>query len=284
MAINVDTDKLPEESKASTPETKYIPAGNQLARLVSYVELGKHFQKFKGQFATYDSGKLKGKNKPPCMHIALTFEFPQCEYTGDYPLTLTTSAMLKNGEFMNALTVPPSLEEGKMSLANALRTRFLKYLKALQAATGLNYTSIADFAKDQVGLMINVTNRNGKGDNSDKVYANMKPEGIQAPKFTHPGTGKEEIFEVPEALGEYCTTFEWDAPTAEAWKALKPWDRKIIKDATNFMGSPIHVLLESDPELDQLDKTKDESSDEPEQPADSKDEVTPPGPDEDLPV
>lgn len=99
MAVNVDANNLPEkgEGKASNPETKFIKAGNRLARLVSYVELGKHMQMFKGKPAVYETGKNAGRQKPAVLHCALTFEFPTEEYTGDYPLTISTSRRMKNG-------------------------------------------------------------------------------------------------------------------------------------------------------------------------------------------
>lgn len=250
MAVSVDVDKLPEKGQAANPETKYIKAGNCLARLVSYVELGKHFQVFGGKNAVYESGKLKGTEKPPVLHIALTFEFPAAPYTGDYPLTIRTSSQFKPGEFMNSLTVPAGLAAGTMTKAGAMKTKYVKYLTALQQATGENYLSIMEFAQAQVGLLINITNRQGKGDNKDKIYANMKPEGIQKPEFVHPVSGEVEVFPVPEVIGEYCPVFDWDAPTADAWKALKPWDQKVIKDAVDFMGSPTEALLANNPELE----------------------------------
>ena len=140
MAVNVNANELPEggEGKAKNPETKFIKAGNQVARVVQYAELGKHYQMFKGKKSVYEQGKNAGRQKPPVLHVALTFEFPTCEYTGDYPLTISTSRRMDSGEFFDAVTVPPSLEDGTMSKAYAMRTRFMKYLTALQAATGKN--------------------------------------------------------------------------------------------------------------------------------------------------
>jgi hypothetical protein len=46
--------------------------------------------------------------------------------------------------------------------------------------------------------------------------------------------------------------FDWDAPTEDAWRALKPWDKDTIKKAVNFKGSPIHQLLTANPELDRV--------------------------------
>lgn len=270
MAVAVDKNNLPEkgEGKERTPETKYIKAGNRVARLMSYVELGMHKQIFKGKPAVYDTGKKRGQEKPAVLHIALTFEFPAEEYTGDYPLTISTSRRMNSGEFFDALTVPESLANGTMSRAYAIKTKFMKFLTALQDATGKNYPTIAQFAAEQTALMINVTNKKGKRDDEtgvQPVYANMKPEGIVAPRFEHPVTGELTEVEVPPAIGEYCPVFDWDAPTVEAWKALPPFHKDTIKKALNFGGSAIDVLLSKHPELE-ADADQDQTSDKPAEP------------------
>lgn len=274
MAVNVNPNDLPEEgegNKDRNPETMFIPAGNQVARFVQYVELGQHVQMFKGKPAVYESGKNAGRRKPAVLHVALTFEFPGCEYTGDYPLCISTSRRMDNGEFFDAVTVPASLADGSMSKAYAMRTRFMKYLTALQTATGLNYTNFADFAKEQVGVMVNVTNKLGKKaeDGSQPTYANMKPDGIVKPMFQVPGSKKIIDVEVPETIGTYPVPFEWDCPTEDSWKGLQPWYKKAIKAAVDFAGSPIDLLLQSNPELDQVtepDADQDQSDNTPPEP------------------
>lgn len=273
MAVNVNTNDLPEEggNKNRKKETEFIKAGNRVARIVQYAELGKHYQMFKGKKAVYEQGKNAGRQKPPVLHVALTFEFPAEKYTGDYPLCISTSRRMDNGEFFDAVTVPESLENGTMSLAYAMRTRFMKYLTNLQAATGLNYNNFADFAKAKAPVMIKVTNKLGakKEDGTQPTYANMKPEGIVKPCFEHPTTGEVIEVEVPEAIGTYPIPFEWDAPTAEAWTGLQPWYKKAIKSAVDFAGSPIDLLLQSDPELDKVtepDADQDQTDSKPPEP------------------
>jgi hypothetical protein len=287
MAVNVNTNELPEKGKGADrkPETKFIKAGNRLARLVSYVELGKHFQMFQGKKAVYEQGKNAGRQKPPVLHCALTFEFPAEEYTGDYPLTISTSRRMQNGEFFDAVVVPPSLEDGTMSRAYAMRTRFMKYLTALQAATGLQYTNFADFARDQVGVMINVTNKKGAADEKTgvaPVYANMKPDGIVAARFEHPVSGEIEELEVPPAKGDhYCPAFEWDSPTKESWSMLPPWHKDAIKAAVDFAGSPIDMLLQANPELDKINEPDEDQDQTPNTPAEPPRD---PAEQEDIPV
>jgi len=125
MAINIDVNGFSDESADKNPETMFIKAGNRLARFVSYVELGKHVQKFKGAPAVYETGKKAGCKKPPILHVALLFEFPGEEHTGDYPLCIGTTRQMQTGEFFDAVTVPESLAAGTMKRAYAMRTRFV---------------------------------------------------------------------------------------------------------------------------------------------------------------
>jgi len=285
MAVNVDVNNLPEKGKSDRkPETKFIEAGNQLARFVSYVELGKHYQIFKGARAVYENGKNAGREKPPVLHVALQFEFPTCEYTGDYPLTIQTTRRMDNGEFFDAVVVPQALADGTLGKSYSLRTRFVKYLTALQAATGLNYTNFADFAKAQVPVMINVTNKLGKMNEETGVqptFANMKPDGIVAPRFVHPVTKEVDELEVPPAIGSYCAAFEWDTPTAEAWKQLPPWHKEAIKKAVDFEGSPTDLMLKADPTIDEVNKPDEDQDQTPNTPAEP---PADPQKQEDIPV
>lgn len=250
MSVNVDTNNLPEKGGNKNPETKFIPAGNQLARFVSYVELGVHYQMFKGAKAKYESGKNAGRDKPAVLHIALQFEFPGAEYTGDYPLTISTTRQMENGEFFDAVTVSPSLADGTLSKAYAMKTKFVKYLTALQNATAKGYTSLSEYVG--VPLLINVAHKIIEKDGEVSTYANMKPEGILAPEMKHPVTGAVESFDVPETKGDYCPVFDWDDPAPAAWKALPPWHKTTIKKALNFGGSPTDMMLQADPELDKV--------------------------------
>lgn len=290
MAVSVNTEELSEKGRSANPETKFIPAGNRLARLVSYVEFGIHQQRYGGKPATYDTGKNAGKEKPACLHVGLTFEFPTCDFTGDYPLTISTTRRMDNGDFFDAVTIPESLMSSPPTISKsmAMRTKFMKYLTALQNASTHNFASIADFAKAQVPLMITVTNKPGKAleDGTVPMYANMKPEGVNSCRVEDPVTGAITDYseQVPAPLGEYCTVFDWDAPTVEAWKTLKPWDKKTIKLALNFAGSPIDRLLQANPTIDEIEQgTEDHSTPaEPTKPTVVIPEIVPD--DEDVPV
>lgn len=249
MAIKIDKDALPEKGSSGNKETKVIPAGAQVARFVSYVEMGKHNPTFQGKPAVFESGKRAGQLKEPETVIQLVFEFPTAEYTGDYPLTICTSIPWE-GDFINKLAIPDSLLNGTLSRQFAMKTGFMKYLGAFQAATGMNHPNMDAFIG--VPLLINVTHRQGKADDKGNipVYAQMKPEGVNKPEWRHPLSGKVEVLEVPPAKGTYCPVYDWDAPTPEGWKALMPSIQKVIKSAVNFEGSPTQLMLAGMPEED----------------------------------
>ena len=98
MALNFDEKKYKEDGDfEGSKETKVIPAGFNLCRLTSYIELGHHNPIFKGKRATFDQGKRAGEEKPAEMLIMLTFEFPLAERTGDFPLTIKTSIPFGSG-------------------------------------------------------------------------------------------------------------------------------------------------------------------------------------------
>lgn len=269
MAIKIDKDKLPEKSQSNNKETKVIPSGAQVARFVSYVEMGKHQPMFKGKPAVFDSGKRAGQQKEPETIIQLVFEFTAAEYTGDYPLTICTSIPWES-EFINKLAIPESLLNGTLSRQFAMKSGFMKYLEALKDATGDHHQNMDAYIG--APLLINVTHRQGKADDKGviPVYAQMKPEGINKPEWRHPLSGKVEMLEVPPSKGTYCSVYDWDAPTPEGWKLLMPSVQKAIKSALNFDGSPTQLMLAGMPEEDTnvkdekaVDKTPPENTGKP---------------------
>lgn len=275
MAIKVNKDELTEEGSGNS-ETMFIPAGTHPAILVSYVEMGKHYKEFKGKKAVYDkTSKKAGQVRPPELHISVCFEFPNCEYTGDRPLTIATSVPMKNGGVINALTVSDALASGSLSKSFAMKTNFMKYLIAMQDATGKNYDSLADFVGQ--GFLVSVSNKNGKPDEEGNVrtYANMKPDGIQGLSFKHPVTGAVEEVPCPAQKGEYCTVLDWDDPDIEEFKKLPTYMQDFIKDAEDFNGSALDMLLREYP--DDEGTYNESAENDPEEPTDPAD------PDDDAP-
>lgn len=268
MAISVDKDKLPEKGTGDgAKETKVIPEGLQVARFVSYVEMGRHAAMFNGKPDVFASGKRVGQVKDPETIIQLVFEFPTAEYTGDYPLCICTSIPYGKGEFINKLSISDALLNGTLSRQYAMKSHFMKYLEAFKRSTGKDFPNMDAYVGS--ALLIPVTHRHGKPDEAGVVpcYACMKPEGITSPTWKHPLTGAVENLEVPPAKGKYCPVFDWDKPTLEGWKLLSPNIQAAIKGALNFDGSPTQRMILGAPEADA--STKD---------AAKKDTTPPPSP------
>jgi hypothetical protein len=267
MAVNVNKENLSDKGSDDREPRKqpFVPKGNQLARLVGYAELGKHYQIYKGKRTIYEQGKNKGREKPPVLHVVLEFEFPKYKEEDQFPLTLSTTRRMKGGEFFNAVVVPQSLIDNTLGRGYAMRTRFMKFLTAIQEASGKNYTSFMKFAKEKTPLMMAITNKVvNAGTEDEKTYANFKPDGIVAPEFVHPATGEVEKFEVPEAESTGYV-FDWDTPTEEQWKSLPKWHQAAILDAVDYAGSPIEALLNANPEwLEDEKKDDEEKAEEPE--------------------
>jgi hypothetical protein len=246
MAVKVNKDELDEGQGGGDyeKETKFIEEGTHPARLVYYAELGKHFPIFKGKRATYDSGKKAGQHKPAELMIHLVFEFPTAPYDFN-PLCIKTSIPFgDNGEFINKLPVSDALASGKISLSFANRSKYMKFLNAMNKAAGTNHQGLHEHIGN--AFLIAVTNKYGQKADEDgniPVYANMKPEGIQKTSFKHPATGKIEDIDVPEIQGTYGPVFDWDNPTKESWEAMPEYLRNCIQRAENYEGSEVHMLV-----------------------------------------
>lgn len=263
MGFKIDREAMENDNGgAYTKETMHIEAGLNQARLASYMELGWHVPMFKGKREVYGKeSKKAGLPKPPEFIIQLVFEFPQSEYSGDFPLTIKTSVPFgKDGAFINKLNVSQALMSGNISMTYAIRAKYMKYLTAMNDALGTSHDGLADFVGE--AFLITVTNKPGKKAREDgtlPVYANMKPDGINGTTYKNPATGKMDTVEVPELTGEYCSVFSWDEPTVEAWKEVPKYLKDCMKKSTDFVDSPLAGMLAGMP-------------DEPEDAADSKPE------------
>ena len=245
-------------------ETMFIKAGVQQARLVSYVELGKHAPIFNGKPAIYGKeSKKSGQPKPPELMLHLVFEFPRAEFTGDFPLTIKTSIPWNN-EFLNKLSITEAMESGNISMTYANRSKFMKYLNAMNDACGTNYDGLDDFVGE--AFLVSVTNKPGKKADADgnlPMYANMSPDGINSTKYIDQMDQQEKEAKVPETLGEYCPVFSWDTPTEEAWGALPKYLQTCIKSAVNFPGSPVDAMLAGMPEETEPDTAPEDNKGKP---------------------
>lgn len=269
MGFGINREKM-ENDTGGSKEEKYIEAGLQQARLVSYVEMGWHNPIFKGKPATYDAkSKKAGQLKPPEFVIQLTFEFPRCEYTGNFPLCIKTSVPFGKGEFINKLSVSEALFSGNISMTYANRSAFMKYLNAMNDACGTDHDDLHSFLGE--AFLITVKNNEGKADKEGNipVYANMKPDGIQGLEFKNPVDGKMYTADVPESIGTYCEKFFWDAPTEEGWNKLSPQVRDRMKEAVDYPDSALAALVAGLPEENAADDGKPpETTGRPAQPED----------------
>jgi hypothetical protein len=252
--LNINIDALSDDSGTDgnteyKKETMHIPAGPMVARLAAYAELGWHYPVFNGKRKTYDTGKNAGKEKPAEYMLHLVFEFPACEYTGDFPLTIKTSVPYGNsGAFINALGVGRGLiEPPYWSRSIAMRTSYVRYLKALQDATGKDLNSLADFVGE--AMLVTVTNntatvKNKDGSTETRVYANMKPEGIVPPVMKDPMNPKKVIvLDVPEIIGSYWGKFDYNNPDPEVWKLLPKYLQDTCQRSIDFEGSSLQRML-----------------------------------------
>ena len=259
------------------PETEVVPAGVNQARLVSYVELGKHIPMYQGKHAVYGKeSKKHNEPKPPEFMIHLVFEFPRAKHSNEYPLTIKTSVPYGKGEFVNGLPVTDALMSGNISMAYAMRSRFMKYRAAMNDACGTDYDDLFSFVGEP--FLCSVTHKFGKkaDEKTGKLpcFANMAPDGINSVTYIDPSDGQtERTAEVPETVGEYCPKFFWDTPTVEAWKEVPKYLKKCMKGATDFEGSPLAAMLAGMPEEPADEKADDKPEDNRGTPAQAEDDV-----------
>lgn len=247
MAFKPDKKKMEQHVGGEyKEETCVVPEGDQLCRFIHYAELGMHHTEY------------SGKRKPPALMIKLGFEYSMAEHTGNFPLMLFCTDRAKSGTWLNVICASEKLLNGEMSLEFANKTSYMKVLNAMNKAAGEEKESIADHLGTV--FLSAVTHAQGA---KDKVYANFKAAELRSCIVKHPVKGTEEDYstDMPEA-GNNTVFFEWDNPDPEEWKKLKPWDKKAIKDALDFPGSPVSDMLIANPDLDIKDeKEQDDPED-----------------------
>jgi len=268
MAVEVDIDGLGDGGEGYEKETCIIPEGFQIARLVSYIEMGHHLPVFNGVVQKYEPpSKKAGEIKDPEMMLHLVFEFTGCEYTGNYPLCLKTSNPFgTRGDLMNKLSISKGLEEGWCSKSIAMKQNYVKTLLAMQAATKTKHPSIAAY----VGTVFGITIKHSLGKKADEdgnipTYANMKVNGIVAPVFKNPLTKEVTKLDLPDAIGTYCKCFDWNNPDMESWGLVPKYIKDFIKTAIDYSGSPLECMLlgmtEGPAEADDSDMDTDAPAD-----------------------
>ena len=241
-ALAAETDDQTEVQVAGDYEREVIPEGPNFARLVEYIECGKHPQK-----------PYQGKEKPPAEMLRLTFELlhPKKSII-EYEVDGVTK---KRGQLITIRM--------KKSLSD--KATFKKIFNAMTYGRD----SIKHMAQ-MLGepFLVNVFHNKSKdAQGKEVVYANLNnSEGVYsigAPRHVDPIT-QETTDLAPHISQPFAPLriFLWNNPTKETWDSLfidgtrevkdkdgnvthesKNWLQEYILSAINAEGSPISTLL-----------------------------------------
>lgn len=252
LALDKGVDQ--SEASAGGDYAFEVPAaGIVFIRMVEYVELGQYDEVYKD--------RKTGKETPKTVHkVRLGFELRG----PNHPATNEDTKREK-----------PLMIRETMNLSTNEKAGFYKLFLKMKQATG-----ILD-AKHMVQLMDKpmkaiIYHNQGKGDNANKTYANLKEDGVYT--FTKPvrvvenedGSRTEHPVKVPESLNPQRVLI-WDLADKEQWDSLfidgkyedrtndkgetvpgksKNWIQNGIKLAKNWKGSPASLVAGGADELD----------------------------------
>lgn len=229
------------EAQKGGGERRVPEAGLTRLRFISYIELGKH----------HDEKYKKDKNE-----VILQFEL-----SGPKHPVLE----LEDGRKV------PFIITVRESISLNEKANFYKLFRRMNY-TG-EFTHIAEMlGKEFLGTVVH-----SKSEGSDVVYANLRDDGgytIRPPFVEDPETGESRKIEVSAPLSpQRC--FLWDYADKEQWDSIfvdGRWDDKKdektgettpgkskniyqlrIKEAKNFIGSPISEILLGDTGGDSLE-------------------------------
>lgn len=197
----------------------FVETGTYDARFVGYVETGLHPQPV-----------YKGEQKDPAKMAQLTFAI--VDERRDYGDEIGEQQML--------ITEKVALFYGD----NSKRTKFFKALKACDGADSLGH--LAALAFEGIPCTIYIEGREGERGGQKWVYNNVHPANIKGAYEDRRDPATKKYIRVPVDVTPYegiHRIFLWDQPTLEAYDSLLGWQQKQIKEALNFVGSPIHKLL-----------------------------------------
>lgn len=241
-ALAAETDDQTEVQVAGDYEREVIPEGPNFARLVEYIECGKHPQK-----------PYQGKEKPPAEMLRLTFELlhPKKSII-EYEVDGVTK---KRGQLITIRM--------KKSLSD--KATFKKIFNAMTYGRD----SIKHMAQ-MLGepFLVNVFHNKSKdAQGKEVVYANLNnSEGVYsigAPKHVDPIT-QETTDLAPHISQPFAPLriFLWNNPTKETWDSLfidgtrevkdkdgnvtnesKNWLQEYILSAINAEGSALSSML-----------------------------------------
>jgi hypothetical protein len=208
-------------------------AGIGVAVMTDYIEMGNQPQR-----------PFKNKPKPDCPEVFIGFDLTAAKHQRTYT----------DGEDVEHTVC----ERMTARIAKKFDKR-AKYKKIFdKLAYGRDgFTHMAQGLNEH--FKITITHNKGKGDNADKTYANFWNKdgevGLGAPKHQKDALDEDSIVDLPRGNPTSpIRIFLWGNPTPETWDSLyidgekddgtsKNWIQEKIMSATNFEGSPLHLML-----------------------------------------
>lgn len=215
------------------------PAGKSVARLISYVELGKRGQR-----------PYQGKPKPDCEEIRVVFELLSPKYIQDIEIDGETKKV-------------PHIISIKMAKKLGDKAKFTKLFSQLRyGRDGIKH--MAQMLGD--GYIVTVFHATAEKDGKTRTYANLNDENgvyhITAPRIEDPISNEVTHVKVPEATRP-LQMFLWDRPNKKMWDSLfidgsrtvkddkgvetevsNNWLQALVMEAKNFKGSALETMLE----------------------------------------
>lgn len=188
---------------------KLAPAGKQKARLVGYVEIGTHENRF-------------DPSKAPAAKFRLRFALfgKDCSEEDGTPITIDTKD--------NPIS--------KFERANAVK---------LFAA--MCPKKDADHFIGLLNRVFWLEVVHNKSKDGTKTYANIKADSIRVgvkdlldDDDNVIGTTEIACPEAPESMFQI---YEWDVPSKEDFDRLKPWDKSELRSSLGFPGSALQQLV-----------------------------------------
>lgn len=208
---------------------KLAPEGKRKARLIGYVELGKQENRF-------------DPAKDPADQFRLRFALfgTDCQEEDGTPITIDS----------RDITI------SKFERANAVKL-FAQMCPKKDA----------DHFMQLLGRVFWVEIVHNKSKDGKKTYANLKQESIK-PGVKDLLDDEDNVIGVTpiaceEAPEKMYHIFEWAVPSADDFKALKPWDKSDIRKATNFPGSALEQLVGKGEEKGPANSNDGAATDEP---------------------
>lgn len=226
------------EAKKGGGGGKVWPEGWTLARLAEVIEVGNHATEFQGDV------------KDPAPQIILGFRMydPDYCYTND------------KGE----ITDPGVIRTFELTISQNEKAKAFKLFSKLNwQKTAKNFCELLG-----VGYMIQIKQTKKKDASGKEVNrSNLDLESILPP--LDPRT--KQMYEIPELAEEHAKLFLWNNPSIEQWESIagnegaESFSQKRIKEAVNFPGSAVEMLLAGANELfDQAPAEEAEPTPEPE--------------------